>query len=519
LAFLPSTLMLGVTAHLSTDVAAIPLLWVVPLAIYLTTFIVAFAHGSRRPPVRTTRAAVGLALVALVLATYPVNASLGVHLAVSLVMLAAVGYAAHARLAAHRPAPDRLTTYYLVIAAGGALGGLLNGLLAPVVFDRVLEYPLALAAVPLLAMGLGRPAVGGERFPGDPGIPSVAPIREPGRSPWLLRQVRAKRIPAVLAVGGAVLLAVAVHAALEAVTEETVFGVLVLVGCVLTGWLLSYYGVALSIAMVLFYAGAVVLAPGVVEQTRTFFGSYTVESAGSRHILVHGTTMHGTQFRDQERRDVPTTYYVRGGPLGDLFGFDDGERFDDVAVVGLGTGTLAAYGREGQSMTFFEIDAEMVELARDPALFSYLTDSAADIETVVGDGRLAIEDQPRESYDLIFLDAFSSDAIPAHLLTVEAMQTYAERLRPRGILAVHISNRVFDLEPVVAAAAEELGWSALIGVGGELEEGGARAVWMVLSPDEPTLTRLSGDRGWGRSDPDRLVRWTDSYSSVLSVLR
>lgn len=498
LAFLPSTLMLGVTAHLSTDVAAIPLLWVVPLAIYLTTFIVAFAHGSRRRPARLTRAGVGVGFLALVLAVFPGVASIPVHIAVSLAMLALVGYTAHARLAAHRPAAARLTTYYLVIAAGGALGGLVNGLLAPVVFDRVLEYPLALAAVPLLSLGL----------------------RDPDRPSWLVRHSRANRVRAVLVVLGMVLLTLGVRSVLATLSEETMLGAAVLAGCVLLGWWLSTHAAAMAAALLLFYAAAgVLVTPGVLEQTRTFFGTYTVTAEGDQHTLVHGTTVHGTQFRDAERRGIPTTYYARSGPLGDVFGLDGRERFDDVAVVGLGTGTVAAYGRDGQSMTFFEIDPRMVELAQDPALFSYLTDSAADIETVAGDGRLEVAERPRGSYDLMLLDAFSSDAIPAHLLTVEAMKMYAERLRPDGVLAVHISNRVFDLEPVVAAAAGELGWSALIGRGGSSEDGGTRAVWMVLSPDELTLTQLSGNRGWNRSDPDRLVRWTDSYSSVLSVLR
>lgn len=498
LAFLPSTLMLGVTAHLSTDVAAIPLLWVVPLAIYLTTFIAAFAHGSRRRPVRLTRAAVGLGFVALVLAVYPGVASIPVHLAVSLTMLALVGYAAHARLAAHRPAADRLTTYYLVIAAGGALGGLLNGLVAPVVFDRVLEYPLALAAVPLLALGLG----------------------DPDRSPWLVRHSRANRVRAMLVVLGMVLLALGFRYVLDWAREETLISAAILVLGVGLGWWLSTHAAAMTAALVLFYAAAGVLVnPGVLEQTRTFFGTYTVKAEGDQHTLVHGTTVHGTQFRDPQRRSVPTTYYARSGPLGDVFGLDGRERFDDVAVVGLGTGTVAAYGRDGQSMTFFEIDPRMVELAQDPALFSYLSDSAADIETVVGDGRLEVAERPRGSYDLMLLDAFSSDAIPAHLLTVEAMKMYAERLGPDGILAVHISNRVFDLEPVVAAAAEELGWSAAIGRGSASEDGATGAVWMVLSPHELTLTQLAGNSGWDRSAPDRLVRWTDSYSSVLSVLR
>ena len=376
LAFLPSSLMLGVTAHLSTDVAAIPMLWVVPLAIYLATFVLAFNRTSRTVPVLITRGAIAAGFVAIVTSLSNGAVPIAALIAVNLVMLALVGYAAHARLAADRPPVERLTTYYLVIALGGALGGLLNGLIAPTAFDWVLEYPLALAALPLLMLGLGR-----------------------DRSSWLLRQVQANQVRAaivVLAVSvGALGLRLAVwfesgHELLVAVLVAVVF---------LCGWWASQHAAVMLAAVLVIYGVATVQGTqDTLERTRTFFGSYTVKVGDDRHQLVHGTTVHGTQFWDESRRRTPTTYYSRQGPLGDVFGYlDEDRRFDNVAAIGLGTGTVAAYGRPGQSMTFFEIDAGMVEIARDPRLFTYLGDSEARVKTVVGDGRLRVAESPPSS--------------------------------------------------------------------------------------------------------------------------
>ncbi len=495
LAFLPSTMMLGVTAHLSTDVAAIPLLWVVPLAIYLATFVLAFRRKTRDHPVGVTRAALAVTFVAV--ATSLLRDAVVMLVLVNLVMLALVGFAAHARLANDRPATDQLTSYYLVIAFGGALGGLLNGLVAPMVFDRVLEYPLALLAVPLLMIGVGAAPRG-----------------------WLARQLAANRVRA-----GVVTLCVAVAAVgfQLALTTRSLgwLGTISLVTLILVfGWVMAWQPVVLLIAMLVVLG----ISQGQgsrdsIDQSRTFFGSYTVHETSELHVLTHGTTVHGTQFQAAARRSTPTSYYSRSGPLGDLFTTLDTDRFDRVAVVGLGTGTVAAYGRPGQTMTFFEIDAGIVSIARDPELFSYLDESAADVETVVGDGRLRIGEYPAEAFDLIVLDAFSSDSIPIHLLTQEALASYADRLAPDGVLMVHLSNRIFDLEPVLASAAQVLGWRAVLGEEGGADQGATASEWVAISADQAAADRLLAGPIWREVDLTDQVRWTDDYSSILSVLR
>lgn len=491
LAFLPSSLMLGVTAHISTDVAAIPLLWVVPLAIYLATFVVAFSRSSRVTSVRVTQAAVASAFVVVVgslaAGAIPVAPVIGANL----LMLALVAFAAHSRLAAERPAPDHLTAYFMVIAAGGALGGLLNGMAAPMVFDRVLEYPIALIAVPLLLAGLA------------------------SRDTWLVRQLRANRVRAALVVTLIALVPLALWLAVWGGPRHSVSVAALLLVALAAGWWMTQVPKAMVVGLVVLYAVATLGASrGVLEQTRTFFGSYTVEAHDGVHELVHGTTVHGTQLRGPAQRGAPTTYYSRSGPLGDAFALEDRQ---DIAAVGLGTGTVAAYGQAGQSMTFFEIDPEIVRMAGDPDLFSYVEDSAADIEMVVGDGRLRLAQEAPASFDLVILDAFSSDSIPVHLLTEEGMEVYADRLTRDGLLMVHISNRVFDLEPVVANAAEHLGWAAAIGHGEGTSTGATPSTWIALSPDADTIDQLRSRAGWGALD-DRRVRWTDDYSSILSVL-
>jgi SAM-dependent methyltransferase len=481
--------MLAVTAHISTDIAAIPLLWVAPLSIYLATFVVAFSRTSRTPPLVVTRVAVGLAFVAGVGAFVTGLAPAWAMVLLQLVMLAAVAYAAHARLAADRPEPEHLTTFFLVVAVGGALGGVLNGVVAPLLFDRVLEYALLLAAVPLLLLGTTRHLVT------DP-------------------MVERRRRTLVLAVAVSVLVPATVAVPLMGDGARTIQALAVLLAFATVAVVLPFYPrVAVAVIALVLAIPLVVDSRSVIDHRRTFYGSYAVESSGGTHRLRHGTTLHGLQFLD-DRSGIPTTYYAPTGPLGDVFASPD---VTDVGVVGLGVGTVAAYGDPGQSFTFYEIDAEVVDIARDPSLFTFLRDSEAQVRTVVGDGRLRLAEEPDRSFDLLLLDAFSSDAIPVHLLTVEAMREYTRKLRPGGLLAVHVSNRVFDLRPVVHGAAEAMGWQALFSEKGADGPGATPAVWVVLGEDG-ALDRLRRTPEW-LPPPDPPVRWTDDFSSLVPVLR
>ena len=494
LAFLPSCLMLAVTAHISTDVAPIPLIWVLPLAVYLASFVAAFARRSRALPVVLTRAAVASAVLSGVISLVGTNLAPWLVITVDLTTVALVSYAAHARLAATRPEPQDLTGYYLVISVGGALGGLVNGVVAPMVFNRVWEYGLSLAAVPLLMIGVLAPTTG-----------------------WITRRYH----PAFLTIVRSVLTPVAMLAAATAMVAVAPSGSAALVGVLLPTAAVAYAmarnAVALTTSLLL---GTVVLGGQAMatsmELERTFYGSYRVLQSEDRHVLVHGTTVHGSQLQDGSSRDVATGYYAESGPLGDVMAEAPHRR---AGIIGLGTGTIAAYGDAGDRFTFYEIDPVVRDIAQDPDFFTFLADTAATTDVRVGDGRLELAKEADGTFDLIVLDAFSSDAIPVHLLTREAMREYAERLTPSGSLVVHISNRVFGLEPVLRGVADDLGWTALRGRGsGDDSEDATLSEWVVLTPDDVLAGRIAERQGW-RPVPDDAVVWTDDYASVLSVLR
>ncbi|KQY64726.1 fused MFS/spermidine synthase [Nocardioides sp. Root140] len=489
-AFLPSSLMLAITAHVSTDVAAIPLLWVVPLAIYLATFVAAFARTSREVPRRAVRFALALSVVAAIL-SFLGNAPIWLSILPVLVFLAATGYVAHARLAADRPAPVHLTHFYLVIAIGGALGGLLNGLVAPVVFDRILEYPATLVLVPIVLGGI-----------------------QAGPKGLLDRRYHPAFVAGLVILAGVSAMVVAVAYADNFVSLQGLVWVALIFGL---GWWLARRPMHLAVILtVAFLAGGLGNRGDTIESSRSFFGAYHIDQSDGERMLVHGNTVHGIQLLDTP--DQPASYYTSPGSIGDVFA-QLGDRFNNVGVIGLGIGTLAAYGTTGQHMTFFEIDPEIVRMAEDPELFTYLEDSPADIKTVVGDGRLQVEALNPGTFDLLVLDAFSSDSIPVHLLTREAFRVYAEKLAPGGVLVVHVSNRVFDLRPVVAAAADDLDLIALEGSGDGTAPHSVKSKWIVLSADKGATDQLASRPNWRPLDLENQTEWTDDYSSVLSVLR
>jgi hypothetical protein len=493
-AFVPSCVMLAVTHHISTDVAPIPLLWIAPLAIYLATFVAAFAVRSFSVPAAWPRAAAGAGLAMTIVAPIATGLPLWLTVGLDMALVAVVGYAAHRLLAADRPSPEHLTTFYLAVAVGGALGGVVNGLVAPLAFDRVLEYPVLVALLPLVALGARRVAG------------TVV------RVPVLLRTLRATAL-------GLTATAIVVVAP-GLVVESLRWGagvVLLALGLIgLIGWGLARKPAAMSLGLLAAVILMIVMNDaGVVLRDRTFYGSYTVRSNADQVDLSHGTTLHGLQLRQESLRDEPTTYYGRNAPLGDLITELDPRR---IVAVGLGVGTLAAYGEEGDTISFLEIDPAVADIAEDPRYFSFLSDSDADVDVRIGDGRLLMEGLPDEGYDLVVLDAFSSDAIPVHLLTQEAFTLYADRVAAGGAIAVHVSNRHFDLVPVVAAARAHLGWAGAVGRGGE-GIGVRPSTWVVLSPERALVDALLPSERWEPLDLGNTVEWTDDYSSILTVLR
>ena len=262
----------------------------------------------------------------------------------------------------------------------------------------------------------------------------------------------------------------------------------------------------------------------VLHAERTFFGVHRVlEDAEGRHLLVNGTTTHGMQDPADPRE--PLGYYHREGPIGQFLGStpsdDDGR---DVAVVGLGSGALAAYGDPGDRYTFYEIDPSVADIASDPRWFSYLSDSRADVDIVLGDGRLSLVDADEARYDVLIVDAFSSDAIPVHLMTEEALAIYVSRLADHGVLAFHVSNRYFDLPPVLGRLTHELGLVGLhqtdLSSPEGVAEGHASSQWVLIAQDEADLDGVRDDDRWEPlGDGDGTPLWTDDFSDLLSVFR
>lgn len=495
LAFIPSSLLLAVTTYITTDLSPAPLLWVLPLALYLLSFTLVFA---RRPLIpHEWMVAIhpsALAVAVLLLATGYVErptASVPLHL----LALFVIAMTAHGELARRRPDARHLTEFYLWISVGGVLGGVFNALVAPVVFDNVWEYPIVLALAALAR-------------------------------PWPAERMGWKR-HAFAALRAAAFVYALIYLSRTETLSPTMF---IIVGAVLInllniglgktpGWLFACIAAALAVR-----AYGTITEPGVLLSERTFFGRYKVmqyDHSGGFHVLRHGSTLHGAQSLLPERRHEPLTYYLRNSPLGQTFAATSGlEGRRRVAVVGLGTGTTAAYVSPGDRWTFYEIDPGIERIARDTAYFTYLTDAPSPVRVVLGDARIQMARDSAARYDLILLDAFSSDAIPVHLMTREALDVYLSRLAPGGLISFHVSNRYLDLEPVVAALAYDAGLVARAGQGPR----GARAAYesnstfIVLGRRAEDLGTLMTERYWWnpRIRPDVAV-WTDDYSSLMKV--
>ncbi len=500
LSFAPSSLLLGVTTFLSTDIAAVPFLWVIPLALYLLTFVLTFAQ---RPLLnRRLMLALQVGLVLALLLTIGSNPADHLHAlaALHLVAFFVCTMVCHRELADARPRAEHLTEYYLWISLGGLLGGVFNVLLAPALYDTVVEYPFAL----ILVLGL-RPAWRTAAPATRAAILDVAiPLA------ILALMVTGYHLPTAPGRWGDVVL----------------YGWLGLLGVVAA----SCFQRPLRLAMAgaaLFLGNEIGLGEGddTLYQGRSFYGVYRVRRWDNYVLLQHGTTTHGGQSLVASRKTEPLTYYHRQGPLGDLFRLTtDSVSPRRVALVGLGTGTTACYARAGEQWSYFEIDPLIVAIARDPRLFTYLRDCQPGVRIVMGDARLSLAREPDGSYDLITLDAFSSDAIPVHLVTREALAMYRRKLRPGGIVAFHISNRYLDLRPVLVELARDARMAGAIvdrDVDDEEKDDlhyGSR--WVALADGAHYLAPLVREAGWDVLAPSASVRvWTDDYSDVLGVLK
>lgn len=501
LAFVPSSLLLGITNFMTTDLAAVPLLWVVPLALYLLTFVVAFA---RRPifPHKWVLLAQPLFLLPFVLWFYWLyEPSLSILFGIHLLAFFITALMCHGELSRTRPGTNHLTEFYLWISVGGVLGGGFNALLAPLIFDDIIEYRLVFILACLL-------------IPARPFLASLTKVK--------------LATPALGVAGVAVVAGLLYYMGEKQVELETTFG---LIGTGIVALLVLglsrrpvWYGAAVA---AIFIVGA---AYESTEETtifrgRTYFGVYKVERVGLFHQLYHGTTIHGVQHRDPDIQTEPISYYSREGPIGQMFrnlALKPEKR--RIAIVGLGSGVISCYGRKGELWTFYEIDPLIEVVARDTELFTYMEKCPPDKETVIGDARITLRAAKDVTFDMIFLDAFTSDAIPMHLLTREAIELYLKKLAPGGVIVFNISNRHISLRPVLREAADALGLVALAAADDETpyyHEVGMifESEWVVLARDKRDFGKLANGPMWEVPEkvPGTAV-WTDDYSNLFKAV-
>jgi len=500
LSFAPSSLLVGVTTYLSTDIAAVPFLWVVPLALYLLTFVLVFAN---RPPANRQlmlSLQLLLSLVLIVLITLGGSRRISITALMHLLAFFVTAMVCHRELADSRPRPEHLTEFYLWMSLGGVLGGAFNVLVAPVLYQTVVEYPFAL----IIALGL-RPHASG----------SLGSRRS---------QLLDLAIPAVLfaVILGAMKLP-------KPPDEWGSYGMNIFLGAAaIVAGLAFARPLRLALCALAIYGGvrvADVADPEVLLQARSFFGVYKVRQLYQYHLLQHGTTTHGGQNWLPEYRRDPLTYYHREGPFGQMMAtlFPDVQQ-RRIAIVGLGSGATSCFGRPGEKWTYYEIDPLVVKIARDPRLFSYLKDCPPDIDVKLGDARLSLANEPDSTFDLIVLDAFSSDAIPVHLMTREALAMYLRKLKPTGAIAYHVSNRYLELRPVLFSLAIDAKIAGVTGEGDVDKEQRFKMYyasrWGVMAPRVQTLSGLVRQKGWNVYPTYSTAPvWTDDYSDVWSVMK
>jgi hypothetical protein len=516
LAFVPSSLMMGVTTALTTDVPAIPLFWVLPLALYLLSFVLVFA---RRPPF--SRAWLIQRLPFLILAALVPTACkivlplLGLIL-LYLLTLFAVALVSHGELARGRPAVSRLTEFYLWISFGGVLGGIFNALIAPRIFSTVVEFPLVL----VLAARL-RPSLDGTPL-------SPAKAATARRNDWLL--------PIALGLSMAAVLIGLAHAGVELTHPIVAF----FFSCSML-WCLSFAKRPLRFAagVAALLAASTLFNPNfgqILHTERNFFGVLRVTDSpnGKFRYLIHGGTLHGSQSLDPARSREPLAYYSLSGPAGSILRALQAKTLDassgntrkaNWAVVGLGAGSMACYMQPGESLTYYEINPAVETIAQNPRYFTFLDQCAPAAPIVLGDARLKLRGAPEAGYDLIVLDAFSGDMIPMHLVTREALALYLRKLAPGGMIAFHISNLYLELGPTLGALASDAGLVSVLDKDDPIPQsqqdaGTLPSHWLVMARTHADLGALATDPRWMpiSVQPGTPV-FTDDYSNLLQIIK
>ncbi len=497
IAFVPSSLMLAITTKVSTDMGAMPLIWVVPLAIYIFSFVVTFTNRPLIPDQALSKFYLACcAIMAFLMSGYsqgfPTWAS-ALLFAPALMVVAAY---AHRQLYLLRPASSHLTVFYICMSVGGALGGLFNSIIAPTVFDKLHEGWISVACAACIgAIAMGRPSVRNIAI----GIALAIVAQEAFDT---LRNMTGG--PAIQ-------------------VEYQLIAIAVFASAVVAFWR-SLVAMALAISVFLLLDAGSRTTSHHLFQDRSFFGTHSIYDQDNVRIYGNGTTIHGYQFIDELEpgvRPTPLSYYHPESPMAQVLTTSEGLDTANVAVVGLGVGSLACYAKPGQTWEFYEIDHMVDQAARTPSLFTFMSECAPGSSTHLGDARIVLA-QHDVSFDIMVLDAYSSDSIPVHLVTIEAVEMYLDRLAKDGQLVFHISNRYYDLSQPLARIARDLGLNAIIRDDRDeriTAKGTQPSVVMVLSADTSRTDKLLQDPRWQIVRPDHKPAWTDDRSNILSALK
>ncbi|MGL5167887.1 MAG: spermidine synthase [Afipia sp.] len=506
LAAVPSGLLIAVTAHISTDVAAAPLLWVLPLSLYLLTWVLVFQSRPLLPHqfmvMLQPFAIAGVMILLVIGGEQNLLLTLGGHQLCFFI----IAMACHGELARTRPAASHLTGFYVALSFGGMVGGLFAGLIAPYTFSWIAEYPILLALAALC------------RPPGTSKVRGALGV-------WLVT------VAAILAMIALSYRQGTVTEFLETNRVWVVTGAAAVAVLLAVFWRIGRWQLAAVVALGLVLIRVYPADDGRVETVRSFFGVHkiVVTANGQYHVLMHGTTIHGAEkFLNDDGtpikgRPEPISYYHSAGGMGQAIAAIRERKAGPirVAVIGLGAGTLACQSQPGEDWTFFEIDQTMVDTARDPKYFTYVSSCEPNMKPVIGDARLTFAKEKDGTYDLIIVDAYSSDAIPIHLATEEAMAIYKAKLAPQGAVLMHVSNRHLELASVVVGIAEENDLKSWV----YNEDSGRDNEYIfttnvvISAREEADVGKIASDDKWALTEATEGQRvWTDDYSNVLGAV-
>ncbi len=492
LAFIPSSLMLGATSKISMDIGSFPLVWVLPLALYLLTFVMVFSTGSRLTADRL-RHAFPVAITLLVFLIVKPSAS-WTSFTLLLASFFYISLFSHRLLFEARPDARYLTVFYITMSVGGALGGIFNSIVAPLAFNRLDELSITIALAALL---------------------------------FLCRKGRKPARDVALGVLAVVPVVLPLTELIPVFSDSSVLMRIGLACLILLGAIIAFRHrpmAATTVVVLMLGLWTMIARQDVVLEARSFFGPHIVKDTDGKRVYSNGTTVHGAQWlADFQGRPRPLSYYHQNGSMAEILLSDRGKAARTIGIVGLGVGSLACYGQPAQDWHFYEIDKKVVDIALDPKLFTFMSECGKDAQIHLGDARIVLERQTDLRYDILIIDAYSSDAVPVHLATREALELYRDRLAPGGLLVFHISNRFYDLSQPLEASTSALGMESRLRVhapdAAGMADGDLISKVMVMAADAAALGTIATDPTWERVEQSANPPWTDDHADLLSAIR